>query len=97
VTGAVAVVVGGVGGVLSVVAEGVATTGTSSATAAGRAAASEATSGLMDTPPLPFIPGGTGPGAEGVGKTPVRYACAHPSTIATYVAEWLYRKTAHCC
>jgi hypothetical protein len=42
-----------------------------------------APSGTVDRPPLPFVPGGTGPGADGVGITPVKYARAHCSTAST--------------
>lgn len=47
------------------------------------AAASEAPSGRIGAPPLPFVPCGIGPGADGVGTTLVRYACAHRSTMLT--------------
>jgi hypothetical protein len=72
VTGDGAVVVGGVGVPFDDIAEDVATAGMRPATTAGRAAASNATSDPLDTPPLPLIPGGTGPDAEGVDMTPVR-------------------------
>jgi hypothetical protein len=72
VTGDGAVVVGGVGVAFDDIAEDVATAGMRPATTAGRAAASNATSDPLDTPPLPLIPGGTGPDAEGVDMTPVR-------------------------
>lgn len=53
------------------------------ATAAGGAAAGGVPPDGTSRPPLPLIPGGTGPGADGVGTTPVRYACAHCSTTST--------------
>lgn len=72
------VVVVGAGGPGTGAACGVGGVRTVDATAAG--------GGLFVTigrPPLPVVPGGTGPGAEGVGMAPVRYAAAHASTMAT--------------
>lgn len=53
------------------------------AAAAGGATGGLASSGTVGRPPLPLVPGGTGPGADGVGMTPVRYARAHCSTMST--------------
>ena len=91
----VVVVVGGAGrGAVVVGAPGEAdgagaVVGASAATCAaaggatGGAAGGWASSGTVDRPPLPFVPGGTGPGAAGMGMTPVRYARAHCSTTST--------------
>ncbi len=57
--------------------------GGSGSAAAGGGAATTGTSGTVGRPPFPFVPGGTGPGADGVGTTPVRYAWAHCSTMST--------------
>jgi hypothetical protein len=78
VVGGVVVVTGG-GGELDIVARGVTACGVGGVTAA----ASEEAPVTISRPPLPLIPGGTGPGAEGVGTTPVRYAWAHRSTMST--------------
>ena len=51
--------------------------------AAGGAAGGWAPSGTVGRPPLPLVPGGTGPGADGIGMTPVRYARAHCNTMST--------------
>ena len=53
------------------------------AAAAGGAAGGWAPLGTSGRPPLPLVPGGTGPGADGMGTTPVRYARAHCSTTST--------------
>jgi hypothetical protein len=55
-------------------------TATAVASAAGAAGAGL---GGISRPPLPLMPGGTGPEADGTGTTPVRYACAHCSTTST--------------
>ena len=62
---------------------GVDGSGTIRATAAGGAAAGDTLPSRIGKPPLPFVPGGTGPGADGVGMTPVRYARAHCNTMST--------------
>ena len=61
--GVVVAAVGGGLGLVSGVAGGVA--GASAAAAGGAGAVT------MERPPLPVVPGGTGPGAAGVGMTPV--------------------------
>lgn len=82
--GGLDIVAGGVAGGAS----SCATTGESSCATTGGAGC--ATTGACGTPavvtegpPLPFVTDGTGPGADGVGTTPVWYACVHHSTLAT--------------
>lgn len=75
--GLVVVVGGGVIGVaggdeLVVVMGGVAARGAGCATPARATDTGGAGSVTMGRPPLPLVPGGTGPGAEGVGMRPVR-------------------------
>lgn len=82
-------------GGLDIVASGVAGGASSCATAGESSCATTggagcATTGACGTPaavtegpPLPFVTDGTGPGADGVGTTPVWYACVHHSTSAT--------------
>jgi hypothetical protein len=77
--GGVVVVADRVGSGLDCAEVGGATSGAGCATVA----ASAVPSVTIGRPPLPLVPGGTGPGADGVGTTPVRYACAHPSTMFT--------------
>lgn len=80
VAGGIVVMAGVDRGVVVVVADcggglvvgGMAARGAGWAIAASAAGVGGAGSGATGRPPLPFVPGGTGPGAEGVGTTPVR-------------------------
>jgi len=76
VDGGGAVVIDGGAGEVEGVGVGVgaraATCEAACALAAGGATGGWAPSGTAGRPPLPFVPGGTGPGADWVGMTPVR-------------------------
>lgn len=82
-TGGGAVVIDGGAGEEDGVGVGIGANAATCAATAGPAAASWGSEGTVERPPLPLVPGGTGPGADGVGTTPVRYARAHCSTMST--------------